>query len=245
MTDSSISQGDKTGIEVTNNLQQSKFSLGDEAFDENRFIAARDWFQVAAAEGDLDSKAMLALTSHRLGDEALAHQIARDAAAEGSQQAAALIGHWLFELGRSDPEVEAYLRGGADVWSKARLDLSKLIESQGDSVQARKILEEGASLDEVESLLPLALAQKREGNLIRSEQLLRRAVELGEPAAFNNLGFLLLEQGSFFEAHGLLVRARAAGNPLATRNLKLLRARYRRQLNRAFRRQARLRSAGS
>jgi tetratricopeptide (TPR) repeat protein len=199
-----------------------------------------DALRLAHERGDPRGAHWLGLRYRHQGDAVAAEAWLR-VAAETSDDAAGDLAVHLALVG-SDEDVEPLLRRSAPVNEDARADLGKLLWRTGRVSEAFDVLNEGAAKREAGAMIVFANLLEELDDTWAAEIILRRAIEIGELHAYNNLGTLLRDQGQLLEAQHILEIGAARGDARARENLARLRTDYRRQLNRAHRRDRRIHS---
>lgn len=108
--------------------------------------------------------------------------------------------------------VEALLRRGADAYPSARADLGALLIADERLDEGISILQQGANLDETESILPLANWHAEKGDFDVARGLYRQGFALGDAHAAFNLGAMLWANDRRKSARKWIRRAADAGD---------------------------------
>ena len=194
------------------NLGQVLHELGDLAGE----IRA---YEQAEAAGDTKGTVGLAFCLREQGDRDGAMQTAQRAAAAGNAMAAGVVACWEWDQ-TQDHSLEDALRAGAEHYQSARAALAHLLVDADRIDEARRVLERGAKLGEVDSWLPL-------GNLYTNyldddeaaEAAYRAGIDADDLHSHHNLGVLLEARGDLENAAEQYRLGAAGGDGLAARAL--------------------------
>jgi len=136
------------------------FNLGRALLDAgDRDEAARS-FDAAVDAGDAKGAVALAFLLQGGGDQGAADDMLRAVADADNALAAAVQACWSWDR-TADAALEPALRAGADHFPSARADLAALLRSTDREDEARRVLERGVELGEVDSYLLSAISMPR------------------------------------------------------------------------------------
>lgn len=192
-----------------------------------RIDDAANVYQAMIDDGYLIGYVDLAWVEHERGENTKAHQLLAtyleidDEPDEQTDQAAGILGHWLW-CDSDDFEAEAFLRRGADFYESARADLAKLLRASDRTEEAESVLRVGIERGEVESFLPLANLLEESGQVDEAIQLLRQGYALGDAYSAYNLYLILDSQGHETEGRDWLWKAAQGGDEQAVAFLALI-----------------------
>lgn len=196
-------------------------------------VGAMDAYRAAADVGDQpEGRLALAVLLREQGERDAAEDALAPAVAAGHLPAVALLACWRWDRTR-DPALETDLRSGAEVDGSARADLAELLVGDGRAHEARRVLERGTELGQVECWLPLGnllcgdgtSADGEAGTVVdeaAAEAAYRSGIDAGDLHCHHNLAVLLLERGEVEEAEAHLLAGAVRGDALAQRTWREL-----------------------
>jgi hypothetical protein len=195
------------------NMGQAMEELGD-------FAGAIRAYRESANAGDGTGALSLAFRLREIGDPDEAETAAKLAAELGNHIADAVIAVWSWDR-TEDTSLEAALRDGLGHYPSARMALAHLLCATDRVAEARRLLETGAKLGEVESWLPLGnLYLEEMDDEVAAEAAYRSGIKAGDAYSHLNLGRLLADQGDQDGAEEQFRLGAAAGDDLAIKALR-------------------------